>query len=108
MLLTSGIGATAFGLASLVLLQLVSLTFAATDRPIDKIIFEDQKIEGKIRRPQLVLIKAETRPQFVPMVMESFGKHADITRTVSPVLIESSPYSGAFQFSGKEITNYAP
>jgi len=34
---------------------------------IQKIIFEEQKIEGKIRRPQLVLIKADQRPTFPPM-----------------------------------------
>ena len=34
---------------------------------IKQMVFEEQKIEGKIRRPQLVLIKADQRPEFNPM-----------------------------------------
>lgn len=85
-----------------------SLTFAAAKKGVEKIIFKEQKIEGKIRRPQLVLIKAESRPDFQPMVLESFGKNAEFARTVNAALIEKSPYDGPFQFSGKDIANYAP
>lgn len=81
---------------------------AAGNDDIQKIVFEEQRIEGKIRRPQLVLIKAEQRPTFQPMVMQSFGRSTNIVDGVSQQLIEKSPYRKAFRFAGKKITNYSP
>jgi hypothetical protein len=40
------------------ILLLLSTVFGAGD--VKKLVFEDQLIEGKIRRPQLVLIKARS------------------------------------------------
>lgn len=71
-----------------------------------QIFFEARKIEGKIRRPQLVLIKAEQRPDFEPMVIQSLGRSADIVTSVEKKILEQSPYDDAFQFSDKHITNY--
>ena len=73
-----------------------------------KIIFEEQKIEGKIRRPQLVLIKADQRPTFPPMVMQSYGKTENIAEFVDPFAIENLPNQNAFQFEGTRISNYIP
>ena len=73
-----------------------------------RLILEEQKIEGKIRRPQLVLIKADQRPEFEPMVMQSLGKKADIVKNVDAAVIDASPYAGPFKFAGKTIVNYAP
>ena len=81
---------------------------AQPPKDVRKIILEEQKIEGKIRRPQLVLIKADQRPEFEPMVMQSFGKKADITKSITPSVIEESPYRGAFRFVEKKIVNYSP
>jgi hypothetical protein len=75
---------------------------------IQRIIFEEQKIEGKIRRPQLVLIKADQRPTFPPMIMQSIGKNDDVVSFVDPAVIESSIYQNAFQFDGTTIINYMP
>ena len=75
---------------------------------IEKMIFEEQRIEGKIRRPQLVLIKAEQRPVFEPMVMESFGRSADVVKNVDPAVVEKNPYKGSFLFNEKVIANYQP
>lgn len=75
---------------------------------VKRLILEEQKIEGKIRRPQLVLIKADQRPDFEPMIMQSLGKKADIVKNVDPAVIDASPYSGPFRFEGKTIVNYAP
>ena len=87
----------------------ISLSAHAADgSDIEKIVFEEQRIEGKIRRPQLVLIKAEQRPTFQPMVMQSFGRSTNIVDGVSQQLIERSPYRKAFRFAGKKITNYSP
>jgi len=71
-----------------------------------RIIFEEQKIEGKLRRPQLVLIKAEQRPAFPPMVMQSLEGNDQIVEYVAREAIESSPYTKPFEISGEKITNY--
>lgn len=75
---------------------------------VQKIIFEEQKIEGKIRRPQMVLIKADQRPAFPPMIMQSAGKNDNVSSSVDPSIIESPAYKGAFQFQGTAIVNYVP
>ncbi len=75
---------------------------------VQKIIFEEQKIEGKIRRPQLVLIKADQRPSFPPMIMQSAGKNDNVASSVNPAILESQLYKGAFEFKGTAITNYVP
>jgi hypothetical protein len=80
----------------------------AAQNDIKKLIFEERRIEGKIRRPQLVLIKAEQRPEFDPMVIQSLGKAGNITGAVDRTILEESPYDGAFQFRGKKIENYVP
>ncbi len=76
------------------------------DNSVKKIIFEEKKIEGKIRRPQLVLIKADQRPTFSPMVLQGLGSGTNILQSVKNDLITDSPYKGAFQFNGLEISNY--
>jgi hypothetical protein len=93
---------------------LVSIAFSCSgiladqQKDVKSMVFEDQRIEGKIRRPQLVLIKAEQRPEFKPMVMQSFGKLNNITNSVNEKVIEDSPYKGPFLFNGTEIINYDP
>ena len=75
------------------------------DDDIERIIFEERQIEGKIRRPQLVLIKAEQRPGFEPMVMQSLSDFNIIEFSKGSV-IEKSPYDKAFTLEGDKITNY--
>jgi hypothetical protein len=75
---------------------------------VQRMIFEAQKIEGKIRRPQLVLIKADQRPAFPAMIMQSVGKNDNVASFVDPAVIENSTYQNAFQFKGTDITNYVP
>ncbi|MBD3322618.1 MAG: hypothetical protein GF350_16070 [Chitinivibrionales bacterium] len=77
-------------------------------KEIKQLIFEEQRIEGKIRRPQLVLIKADQRPGFGPMVIQSVGKNANVADFIDESVIEHSPYDGAFKFSGEKISNYVP
>jgi len=83
---------------------------ASTDKKneVTKMIFEERRIEGKIRRPQLVLIKAEQRPEFDPMVLQSLGRTGDITGAVDKRILDASPYDGAFRFRGTRIENYVP
>jgi hypothetical protein len=75
---------------------------------IQQIIFEEQKIEGKIRRPQMVLIKADQRPAFAPMILQSFGKNENIADFVDPAAIENMPNQDAFQFNGTKVSNFVP
>lgn len=75
---------------------------------VKKLVFEERRIEGKIRRPQLVLIKAEQRPEFDPMIIQSLGKAGNITGAVNEEILDRSPYEGAFQYRNERIDNYIP
>ncbi|MBD3421188.1 MAG: hypothetical protein GF398_13815 [Chitinivibrionales bacterium] len=95
--------------ALLCLAALVPLhAFAAKSGKKVRIIFEEQRIEGKIRRPQMVLIKADKRPEFGPMVIQSMGAAENLIDFVDNTIIEKSPYDGAFEFRDKQIINYTP
>ena len=71
-------------------------------------VFEEMQIEGKIRRPQLILIKAEQRPKFSSMVMQSLDSEMNVNEFARDPVLDKSPYNGAFSFDGEEITNYKP
>ncbi len=86
---------------------LISLSFVYAADDIERIVFEERQIEGKIRRPQLVLIKAEQRPEFKPMVMQSLSDFNIIEFSKGDV-VEKSPYDKAFTLDGDIITNYVP
>jgi hypothetical protein len=73
---------------------------------VQQIIFEEQKIEGKIRRPQMVLIKADQRPAFSPMVMPSLGRNDNFVEFVDQSVIDKMPNQEPFQFEGMRIANY--
>jgi hypothetical protein len=75
-------------------------------KDIKQIIFEEQKIEGKIRRPQMVLIKADQRPALSSMVLASLGRNDNIAEFVDQAVIEKTPNQEAFQFEGTRISNY--
>ena len=83
-------------------------TTTITREGVKQLIFGEQKIEGKIRRPQLVLIKADQRPDFSPMVMQSMGKTKNIAALVDQSLVEDASYKDAFRFEGTTIVNIQP
>ncbi|MBN1128100.1 MAG: hypothetical protein JXA71_03895 [Chitinispirillaceae bacterium] len=83
-------------------------TSVSAQQSVKQLIFEEQKIEGKIRRPQLVLIKADQRPEFNPMIMQSLGKAKNIATLVDQELLEENQYRGAFKFEGVRIVNITP
>jgi hypothetical protein len=80
----------------------------AAEERIKTFVFEEQRIEGKIRRPQLVLIKADQRPDFEPMAIRIFGKNKNIVDFVDRTVLEASPYDGPFQVEGGQIANRIP
>ena len=87
---------------------ILPLPVRAESKDVTKLVFEERRIEGKIRRPQLVLIKAEQRPEFDPMVLQSLDRTGDIVDAVDNKILEVSPYDGAFRFHGTRIVNYLP
>jgi hypothetical protein len=84
----------------------VDKTHKESQKNIKQIIFEEQKIEGKIRRPQMVLIKADQRPIFSSMVLASVGRNDNIADFVDQSIIDKTPNQDAFQFDGTRISNY--
>lgn len=82
--------------------------FSDTGKQVHRLIFDERRIEGKIRRPQLVFIKAEQRPEFQPMVMQSLGTSIDLLELARGSSIEWSPYAGAFEFNRGRVSNCVP
>ena len=89
-----------------IVIPVLSVSLAADD-DIQRIVFEERQIEGKIRRPQLVLIKAEQRPDFKPMVMQSLSDF-NVIEFSKGTVVEKSPYDKPFELDGEKITNYVP
>jgi hypothetical protein len=102
MMYTPGLIAGVMGLLSVAGMSL------AAQSDLSRLILDEQRIEGKIRRPQLVLIKAETRPSFEPILMEGSAQQGSLLRSANDALIEQTPHDGPFRFSGSDISNYKP
>ena len=68
-----------------------------------EIVLQEQKIEGKIRRPQLVLIKADERPVFGAMVMQSVSKTKISSVLEHESVLEDGIYHDPFQFDGTKV-----
>jgi|WetSurMetagenome_2_1015567.scaffolds.fasta_scaffold66610_2 hypothetical protein len=81
-------------------------TQGKSKKDVKQIVFEEQKIEGKIRRPQMVLIKADQRPIFSSMGLVSLGRNDNIADFVDQSIIDKTPNQDAFQFDGTRISNY--
>lgn len=96
-----------FTLISLFILAFM-FSFIYADDDIERIVFDELQIEGKIRRPQLVLIKAEQRPNFSPMVMQSLDSDINVAAFSSGDAVEKSPYNEVFELEGEKISNYVP
>lgn len=84
--------------------------FSQTDnsKTVQKMVFEEKRIEGKIRRPQLVLIQADQRPNFEPMILQSIGSSASIVQSVDRSIVDSIPNKQPFKFDGTRIINIIP
>jgi hypothetical protein len=80
----------------------------APKTPVKQIVFEEQKIEGKIRRPQLVLIKADQRPEFTPMIMQSIGQTKSISILIDENIIGSNVNNAPFSFEGTKVRYTTP
>jgi hypothetical protein len=76
--------------------------------PTRKLVLEEQRIEGKIRRPQLVLIKADQRPRFDAIVVQSAQSEESVARAVDQSVIEKDPNDAPFRFFDKRIIGIVP
>ncbi len=94
-------------MACVVFIYGIAAPACAKQDQMKRLIFEQQQIRGKIRRPQLVLIKSDPRPSFSSM-LGSKGPSAIRTLSVGNDLIEHSPYDGPFEFRNNEIRNISP
>ena len=83
------------------LLFLGLVTVCAASGVAKTLVLEEQRVEGKIRRPQLVLIKADQRPAFNAMAIQSFGTGENIADFVDPQVLAFDPYKNAFRFNSK-------
>jgi hypothetical protein len=91
----------------IVAILLFSVSFAG--KGIQKVIFEEKQIEGKIRRPQLVLIRADQRPDFKSMVMQSLDTVLNVDELGRGSVLEKYPNSEAFLFNNNgTISNFVP
>jgi hypothetical protein len=86
----------------------VTVGTAVQKSNVKQIVFEEQKIEGKIRRPQLVLIKADQRPDLAPMIMQTVGKSKSVSALIDDNLINSNTNTGPFRFVGTKVQYAAP
>ena len=75
------------------------------DEPIRKIVFTDAKIEGKVRRPHLVVIKAIARPIFSPLVTISA---VPTPGDLSDQTIDRDPYASPFLFDEGGVRDVVP
>ncbi len=66
-------------------------------------VFEEQVIEGKIRRPQMVLIQADQRPEFEPIILKSLGKKLDAMESYHNSEINIVPFDRGFKFRQERI-----
>jgi len=75
---------------------------------VRQMVFEDRAIEGKIRKPQLVLIKAEQRPVFGPIVMKAHDRELNLTEYLEGETVEVSPFKIPFRLKGMDVVKIVP
>jgi hypothetical protein len=57
---------------------------------------EEFTIEGKLKKPQMVLISADERPRFQPMAINTYTSKEDLLSTVDRRIFEYELYQNAF------------
>lgn len=90
----------------ILLFLMVMPVYAASG--VAQIVFEERAIEGKIRKPQLVLIKAEQRPTFGQIVMKSVDREMNLDEYSEGNTVEKTPYEEPFQIRNYHIINVKP
>ena len=87
----------------IIILFIIILFVVVVDNYAKGFVFDEQVIEGKIRRPQMVLIQADQRPEFEPIVMKSLGKKLDAREFYYDTEINLVPYNQGFKFNNDKI-----
>jgi hypothetical protein len=57
---------------------------------------EEFNIEGKLKKPQMVLISADERPRFQPMAINKYNSKNDLMSTIDQSIFEYEIYQKAF------------
>ena len=66
-----------------------------------EIVLGEFRIEGKLKRPQVVLIAAEKRPKFKPMAINQIYVKGDILALINKDVFEGKAYEKAFKVEYK-------
>jgi len=66
--------------------------------------FEQSVIQGRLMRPQLVLITADQRPEFKPLVMKNYQSISIRSDLEHISILSPDSSSTAFEFDGKNIS----
>jgi hypothetical protein len=87
-----------------VLLFLCLLAAGMVQGKGNEMIFDESVIEGKIKRPQVVLITADQRPVFEPMAINSSSDTTNLFDRVNTLVFEQDRLEDAFNldFNNRE------
>ena len=75
---------------------------------VKQIVFEERAIEGKIRKPQLIMIKAEQRPEFGPIVMKSIDKEINLAEYTESPSVENALNALPFRIRDFRVVDIQP
>lgn len=64
-----------------------------------QLVFKETVIEGKIKRPQVVLISADQRPEFKPMAINSFDDTTSLIDKVNRKIFEQNCFENAMKLN---------
>jgi len=91
-------------------LGLAGTLFAAADKadkpaakapPKAVLTLDEFTIEGKLQKPQIVLISAEERPRFQPMAINKFSRQEDFLANIDKNIFEYEAYQKAFDIKSE-------
>ncbi len=85
----------------LFLFFMVALMFVSVMAGGKELIFKETIIEGKIKRPQVVLISANSRPVFGPMAINSYEDSTELINTISSEIFEQRQFESAIKLEFK-------
>jgi len=78
------------------------VAFSAYVWAAKEIVFEETVIEGKVKRPQVVLIAADQRPVFQPMAINNFRDTVSTwADRVDPEVFEQNRFEAPIQLELK-------
>jgi len=68
------------------------LAFPIVAKKSKQLVFEEQLIEGKLKKPQVVLISSQSRPRFTPMAINTESPEKDLLLNTDRRIFENYQY----------------